>query len=486
MEAQENPGPRSVRETSSTIEAVFEKYCLSALSDEAADRWHEFDEQFRKSGHAACDQACELLAGLGFEDRAIILFHFALLYLDSVGGTSEALAARLPESDRPVLEDATIAATHEFPAIPGYTIVRRLPGMHNRQADVYEAVQNGTNRRVALKIPRIYPFSVPSDRRRFLTEIESLAELDHPNIVTILDAGRGPLPYFAMTFIDGVHLDKYLAATTRTVAERTQLFKKIAGAVDAAHQRGIVHRDLKPSNILIDEHGEPHVLDFGLSRSPTRVSDTAPGEFVGSLRWASPEQVKCELDRIDPRTDVYSIGVMLYEALTGQWPYPASENAEVVREGICYHDPIRRPTFTGRPLPRDLDTIIRKALSKEPARRYRCAGDLADDLDRYLMHQPIQARRDEMSYVLSQWARRHQVHVAAAALVLATAMIFLTLLINSWVAERRAILREREQRRLPVLRRYRPVRGAVHGRVSFPTSRGWCLPAPWDPQPSTG
>jgi serine/threonine protein kinase len=240
--------------------------------------------------------------------------------------------------------------------IEGYDNLRRL--RHGGQGVVYEATQRSTKRRVAIKVLLEGAFASESAQRRFEREIEVIASLSHPNIVNIYDSGTtvDGRPYYVMEYIDGVPLDEFFGGLqsqaspapqsldVRATAEayatpaspggvpslpvRTTLalFAKICDAVNFAHQRGVIHRDLKPSNIRIDPAGEPHVLDFGLAKSVTGAFDNGShmsrtGDFVGSLPWASPEQAEGDPQSIDIRTDVYSLGVVLFQMLTGQFPY---------------------------------------------------------------------------------------------------------------------------------------------------------------------
>ena len=213
------------------------------------------------------------------------------------------------------------------------------------------------------------------------------------------------------------------------------LFARICDGVNAAHLRGVIHRDLKPGNILVDDQGQPHVLDFGLAKlTDDSAAATEPahamtvtGQFVGSLPWASPEQAAGRSDEIDIRTDVYSLGVVLYQLLTGRFPYPvAGRIDEVVRHIV--HDSPARPSAIRRPIDRELETIVLKCLAKEPERRYQSAGELARDLRRYLAGEAIEARRDSLTYVISKGLARHRVAAFVAATV--TLAVFCALVVS--------------------------------------------------------
>ncbi len=313
--------------------------------------------------------------------------------------------------------------------LPGYEITG--PPQRGGQGAVYEAVQLSTRRRVAIKVMREGPFATLADRARFDREIETLSRLDHPNIVAVHDAGVvAGAHYFVMDYVDGEALDVYVQNQrldeSADRAPLVRLFMKVCDAVHAAHLRGVIHRDLKPSNIRVDRTGQPYVLDFGLAKSIDAAADslmTRTGQFVGSLPWASPEQVEGASSRIDLRTDVYSLGAIFYQLLTGAPPFEVGSNLRIALGNILEREP-RRPsalaTRTGLPhIDDELDTIVLKCLAKDRERRYQTAGELARDLGRYLAGEPILAKSDSAMYVLRKALRRYRVHVAAAtALVL--------------------------------------------------------------------
>lgn len=284
-------------------------------------------------------------------------------------------------------------------AIPGYRLRDEIH--RGGQGVVYRALQMSTGRDVAIKVMRQGPFAGPDDRTRFEREIRILAQLKHANIVTIHDAGLAAgCHYFVMDYIAGQPLDAYLRTATPPQPDVVELLARVCDAVDAAHQRGLVHRDLKPGNIRVDDRGVPHVLDFGLAKPSAGSEDstmTTTGQFVGSLPWAAPEQVAGEPNRIDPRTDVYQLGVVLYQALTGTFPYEVRGHLHVVQERIVNADPVR-PRQRNRQIDTDLETIVLTCLQKDPGRRYATAGALATDLRRYLASEPIAARPDSRGY----------------------------------------------------------------------------------------
>jgi len=316
------------------------------------------------------------------------------------------------------------ASDAPLPEFPGYALEHELH--RGGQGVVYRARQLSTGRTVALKLLREEQTGTGA-RSRFEREVAVLATLEHPALVRIVDCGLHSGRFFyAMEYVAGRDLDEELRARPRTLVERVGLLARVAHAVAAAHQRGVLHRDLKPSNIRIDERGEPRLLDFGLARwlrADAPVTElTEAGDFVGSAPWASPEQVGGEA--IDARSDVYSLGVVTYQALTGRFPYPIEGPLARIFEAIRSSPPLdARRAAAG--IDRDLATILARALEKDPERRYPSALDLARDLERWLAGQPIEARRASLLYVAWKAVRRRPVTSAAglaALLALVTAL----------------------------------------------------------------
>lgn len=295
-------------------------------------------------------------------------------------------------------------------AFAGYEVVREF--RRGAQGVVYQAVQKSTQRRVAIKVMKEGPFASKTDKARFDREVQTLGQLKHPNIVAIHGTGiAAGHYYFVMDYISGDALDAHVASTKPTTQSLLNLFAKICDAVNAAHLRGILHRDLKPNNIRVDENGEPHVLDFGLARSADDATDrtavTVTGQFVGSLPWASPEQADGTSSAIDVRSDVYSLGVMLYQLLSGRFPYEVSGGMRETLDRILHTDPAPMRSAAGG-VDTDVETIVLKCLEKEPERRYQSAGELARDLRHYLAGEPIEAKRDLTLYVLGKKLRKHR------------------------------------------------------------------------------
>jgi hypothetical protein len=303
--------------------------------------------------------------------------------------------------------------------VPGYRIEHEIH--RGGQGIVYRAVQETTKRVVALKVLLGGCDATGREHRRFEREIELVSRLDHPGIVTLYDSGVSDrTPWCAMEFVDGLRLDEWVRQARPPMREKIELARRIASAVAHAHHRGVIHRDLKPANVLVDERGEPHVLDFGAALAAADVVDrmrmTAPGEFLGTLAYAAPEQLLGRTQAIDTRTDVHALGSLLYELLTGHLPFEGSGGLAEIAERVTTQLP-RVPSFHAPSIDRDLDAILMKALATEPADRYGSAEAFARDLGRHLAGEPVEARRHSVAYVLRKHlARRRKSLVAAAVL----------------------------------------------------------------------
>ncbi|MCI0363457.1 MAG: serine/threonine-protein kinase [Phycisphaerales bacterium] len=330
------------------------------------------------------------------------------------------------------LSSSTSEASFDAPValVAGYEILREVH--RGGQGVVYLARQLATRRTVALKLLLAGSFATSRQRRRFEREVDLIASLRHPNIVTVFDSGTTPdgRLWLAMEYVEGqsleVHADRSRDAADPRAARNSllALFATICSAVHYAHQRGIIHRDLKPANILIDGAAQPHVLDFGLAKpiNPQVVGDlptlTVAGGFMGTLAYASPEQTRRdELDAAAATTDVYSLGVILHQMLAGSYPYSVQGPLSDVLDAIATTPPapLRSIASTRYPVDHELETIVLKALAKEPLRRYQSADDLRRDIDHYLAGEPIDARRDSRWYVLTKTMSRHKVPVSVAA-----------------------------------------------------------------------
>lgn len=310
---------------------------------------------------------------------------------------------------------------------PGYTLLREID--RGGQGAVYEAMQHGTNRRVAIKLIHRTGSDAARQNARFQQEVQILAQLRQPHIVTIHESGAaGDDCYFVMDFVDGLPLDAWVesrraAGGKAALREILALLATVCDAVHAAHLRGVIHRDLKPANIRVDGGGKPIVLDFGLAKltdaDTPRPALTESGQFLGSLAWSSPEQVSGPMHALDLRSDVYSLGVILFHSVAGRHPYDVRGAIPDVIERIRGVEPKGFRTANAfpaiSPLDRDLECVVLRALAKDPERRYQSAGELAADLRRYLIGDAIEARRDSPGYLLRKVLRRHRAAVTVAA-----------------------------------------------------------------------
>jgi tetratricopeptide (TPR) repeat protein len=325
--------------------------------------------------------------------------------------------------------------------LPGYAIVEQIGG--GGQGTVFRAVQRTTNREVAIKILHSGSLGRRLDGVRFEREIKALALLQHPGIVRLVDGGTVERRRFlVMDFIEGESLDEYLREEAPPIRERVELMVRVCDAVAAAHVRGVVHRDLKPSNVRVDRAGHPHVLDFGLARLLDSEGDiagnreaTLTGQFLGSPSWASPEQAEGAISRIDTRTDVYALGLLLYHGITGDFPYPIGGPLNDTLNHIRLTAP-GKLRVKERSIDADLETIVLKCLNKEQGRRYQSAGELAAELRRYLAGEPIEARRDSMWYVLSRTLGQHRM---TTAVVLGFLLLLLAYALTTTVLYQRAV-----------------------------------------------
>lgn len=291
---------------------------------------------------------------------------------------------------------------------------------------VYRAEQSKPQRHVALKVMRP-GFASPETLARFAQESELLGRLQHPGIAQVYeagtaDAGSGPQPYFAMELVDGVSLTDFADQERLSTRARLELMAKVCDALEHAHQKGVIHRDLKPGNILVTADGQPKILDFGIARATESDQRAAPrrtglGVVIGTVPYMSPEQVVGDPRELDTRSDVYALGVILFELLSGHLPYAIDshailEAARVIRE----QEPSRISSFN-RALRGEVETIVSKALEKDKARRYGAASALGADIRRYLRDEPVWAHPPSAWYQITKFSRRNRVLVGG---VLAT------------------------------------------------------------------
>jgi serine/threonine protein kinase/tetratricopeptide (TPR) repeat protein len=281
---------------------------------------------------------------------------------------------------------------------------------------VYKARHRGLKRLVALKLIRGDARANPDLLGRLQTEAETIARLHHENIVQVYDVGEmNGDPYVALELLEGGTLAAKLAGTPQPNREAAEICRTLALAMHAAHQVGVVHRDLKPLNVLLDDSGRLKIADFGLAkRLEVESGQTQSGQIIGTPSYMAPEQARGHVRAIGPAADVYALGAILYEMLTGRPPFKGPTPLETVRQ-VTHDDPVPPSRLQSR-VSADLETICLKCLAKEPHSRYTSAADLAEDLDRYLDGQPIRARRAGISRRGLNWARRHPMAATWAAL----------------------------------------------------------------------
>lgn len=345
--------------------------------------------------------------------------------------------------DEPIVPDrakaeAAVANEPDIARYGPYEIVDILG--EGGMGTVYRAQQTQPDRTVALKVLR--PGVMTRNlQQRFEYEINVLGRLQHPGIAQIFAAGRqesrlGARPYFAMELIDGAPITEYANRAQLGIDERLELLVRLCEAVQYAHEQGVIHRDLKPANVLVDHHGQPKILDFGVSRAidadPSRASlQTETGALVGTLAYMSPEQIEGDPRQVDTRSDVYALGVIMFELLAGELPYPiAGKPLHSAARLIVETEPRRAGSFNAATRG-DLEAIIAKALAKDKAERYATASELSSDLGRYLRAEPIEAKRANALYVLKKGLYRYR--VAASIVSAFVALLFVALFITYYL-----------------------------------------------------
>lgn len=394
---------------------------------------------------------------------------FLRRYPDNIRLEVEKMLKAVDEQSRllnePIVDLNNFGETQLPENIGAYRIIREIG--HGGMGTVYEAVRETENfkQHVALKVIRR---GMNNDiiLKRFGVEQQILATLEHPNIGRFLDGGKTTdgLPFYAMEFIEGTTIAEYCLEREPSVEEKVKLFREVCSAVSYAHTNLIVHRDLKPSNIIVTENGVPKLLDFGIAKvldiDNTEVG-TATQLGMMTPQYASPEQIRGE--KVTTLSDVYSLGVIFYEILTGEKPYQTDgKNYAEILEIITRTEP-QRPSenpqskIRNTKLKGDLDTIVLKALQKEPARRYQSVEQFSEDLRRHLFGLPITARPDTFQYRVSKFVERNKVGVAAACLVILSLLAGIG--VASWQAYRA------EKQRLLAEKRFAEVRTIANNVV---------------------
>ncbi len=336
-------------------------------------------------------------------------------------GTASAESTELP--GLPLLPTApSTPGAERLVVVPGYEILGELG--RGGMGVVYKARQRGLNRLVALKMILAGGHAGAQDLARLQTEGEAIARLQHPNIVQIYEVGQyGGIPFLSLEYLEGGSLKARLGGAPLPPRQAAELVQTLARAVHAAHQRGIIHRDLKPGNVLLAGGKDtplaqctPKITDFGLAKRLDGASArTESGAVLGTAGYMAPEQAEGKSKDAGPATDVYALGALLYELLTGRPPFRGLTSWDTLRQ-VQEEEPIP-PHRLQAPVPHDLETICLKCLEKQAARRYRGAADLADDLRRFLAHEPIMARPASRAYRLGKFTRRNRGVVAGLTAV---------------------------------------------------------------------
>ncbi len=300
------------------------------------------------------------------------------------------------------------------------------------QGVVYRAHQRSLNRTVALKVIGLGPWATEAHLKRFRREAEAAASLEHSGIVPIYEVGeREGSCYFSMKFVEGGQLDEVVRREPMPIRQAAELIAKVARTVHYAHEHGILHRDIKPGNILLDKNGEPHLADFGLARLvETESTLTRTKDLMGTPSYMAPEQAVGNNAQITRATDVYGLGAVLYQLLTGHPPFAGGTTYETIK--LLLDTEPRQPRLWNRKIDRELSTICLKCLEKDPKRRYASALSLAEDLEHWLKHEPILARHAGIFAHGKKWVRRNP---AIAALIAALVALAAAMGWNVWKSE---------------------------------------------------
>ena len=390
-------------------------------------RWEELRDAGKSpSPEQLCADCPELLPALRERVGALEAMNAVL----SSEETLEDTGSYVGEHTLPVAPASDEKALDGRPArsIAGYEIHRQLG--RGGMSVVFLARQTALKRLVALKMLLAGPYAAPTERARFQAEVEAIARLQHPNLVQVFEVGEQEgRAFFSMEFVDGGNLQEKIASRPQPAREAAKLIEILARAIHEAHQRGIIHRDLKPANVLLSADGTPKISDFGLAkRLDVSSGPTLTEHILGTPSYMAPEQAAGRSRQVGPGTDVYALGAIMYEMLTGRPPFHGTNTMEVVRQA-AEEEPLP-PRRLESAVPADLETICLKCLQKQPSQRYASAAALADDLRRFLAFEPILARPASRWQLLTKWARRRP--TAAALVAVSMLALLIALAAVSW------------------------------------------------------
>src|SRR5438477_2043961 len=337
---------------------------------------------------------------------------------DDPGRKASSMPATTPDDVAPGKEK-TVRAAELLGELGDYELLDEVG--RGGQGVVFRARQKSLNRTVALKVISLGQWASKAHLKRFRLEAEAAARLEHPGIVPIHEVGeRDGSCYFSMKFVEGGQLDEVVRRAPMSIRQAAELIAKVARTVHYAHQHGILHRDIKPGNILLDGKGEPHLTDFGLARLvETESTMTRTLDVLGTPSYMAPEQAMGNNAAVSSVTDVYGLGAVLYQLLTGQPPFAGGATYETIK--LLLDTEPKQPRLLNPKIDRDLSTICLKCLEKDPKRRYSSALALAEDLERWLKHEPIQARHTGVFARGGKWVRRNPSISIMAAMLLALA-----------------------------------------------------------------
>src|SRR5438309_1906481 len=339
---------------------------------------------------------------------------------DDPGRPASSMPATTPDDVAPGSGKKTVRAATMLGELGDYELLDEVG--RGGQGVVFRARQKSLNRTVALKVISLGQWASKAHLKRFRLEAEAAARLEHPGIVPIHEVGeRDGSCYFSMKFVEGGQLDEVVRRAPMSIRQAAELIAKVARTVHYAHEHGILHRDIKPGNILLDQKGEPQLTDFGLARLvETESTMTRTLDVLGTPSYMAPEQATGNNAAVSSVTDVYGLGAVLYQLLTGQPPFAGGATYETIK--LLLDTEPRQPRLLNPKIDRDLSTICLKCLEKDPKRRYFSALALAEDLERWLKHEPIVARRTGPFTRGMKWVRRNPTSgLLAASLIALTA-----------------------------------------------------------------